>query len=401
MMIEKRGSLVERSALADLLDCPEAVQRSRGYYHTAREIASQPSVWLKTEGLVVEALPALAAFLAGQRRLLLSGAGSSHYVGLSLLPLLSGSFGCVEAIASTEILMDPESALPREPFVLVSFARSGESPEGNAVVDLAERLRPGLVRQLAFTCNRSGSLARLVGELGEGGRVLLLPEEANDRSLAMTASFSSLCLAGASLAYLGRPADYAALLESAARSGGPFIARAADLGAELAGGGFERAFFVASRPFLGGAFEARLKLQELTAGRVMASAEDCLGFRHGPLAAVDKRSLVVFCLSGAERRRSYELDLLKEIREKGLGAAVVAVGPRASELGGLADRLLDLDAEPSLPEGLLSVFVAVTGQLLGLFASLGQGLKPDEPSPEGVISRVVRGVRIHPEDGRP
>jgi tagatose-6-phosphate ketose/aldose isomerase len=321
-------------------------------------------------------------------------------VGLSLSPLLAASYRCVEAIPSTEILMDPESALPRESFVLVSFARSGESPEGNAVVLQAERLRPGLVKQIAITCNRAGSLARLVGELGDRGLVLTLPEESNDKALAMTSSFSSLCLAGASLAFLDRGGDYAALIEDLARLGGPLIGRASELGALLAKEQFERAFFIAARPFLGGAFEARLKVQELTAGRIIAVAEDSLGFRHGPMAAVNEKSLVVLFVSSDARRRLYELDLLRELRSKRLGKRIVVVSPESAGLDDLADHILEVGAEPAVSDALRPVLVAITGQLIGLFASLGQGLRPDEPSPNGVISRVVQGVRIHPEPPR-
>jgi tagatose-6-phosphate ketose/aldose isomerase len=44
--------------------------------------------------------------------------------------------------------------------------------------------------------------------------------------------------------------------------------------------------------------------------------------------------------------------------------------------------------------------LAVVGQLLGLFFSLSTGLHPDTPSPSGIISRVVQGVRIHPYSER-
>lgn len=391
-----------QTALRSLLDCSPIEQKAKGYFLTAGEIASQPEVWRKTSLLVQTALSPLSAFLTGTRRLLLSGAGTSHYVSLSLQPLLSACFDCVEAIPSTEIVMDPESALPREPFVLVSFARSGESPESNAVVGLAERLRPGLVKQLAVTCNSAGSLVRLVGALGGRGFVLTLPEESNDAGLAMTSSFSSLCFAGAALAYLGRERDYAELVEGFASLGGPLIGKASNLGAKLARENFQRAFFIASRPFLGGAFEARLKVQELTAGRIIATAEDSLGFRHGPLAAVDRESLIVVYLSSDARRRRHELDLLGEIRGKSLGKCVVAASADVTRLEGLADYVLDFGAGGTggvsgVPDSLLSVFVGVTGQLIGLFASLGYGLRPDEPSPDGVISRVVHGVRIYPE----
>jgi tagatose-6-phosphate ketose/aldose isomerase len=38
---------------------------------------------------------------------------------------------------------------------------------------------------------------------------------------------------------------------------------------------------------------------------------------------------------------------------------------------------------------------ALFGQLPGLFASLRQGLRPDTPSPNGAISRVVSEVRSY------
>jgi len=390
----------QKSALDDLLQCPAQERKAKGYYHTATEIEAQPDVWRKTCGIVESALPSIKTFLNGSRRLLLSGAGSSHYVGLSLAPLLSSAFDHVEAIPSTEILMDPESAFPREPFVLVSFARSGESPEGIAVVELAEARRPGLVKQIAITCNLSGALAHKVDGLDDRGLKLVLPKESNDKSLAMTSSFSSLCLAGASLAYLGRSDDYSAMVEALALLGPSLIDRASDLAKLLAHEGFQRAFFLASRPFLGGAFEARLKIQELTAGGIIASAEDCLGFRHGPIAGVDEQTLVVLYLSGDPRRRLYEMDLLRELHDKKLGKRIVAASPDVSGLDGLADYILDFGGDPRIPDAFLPVLVAITGPLIGLFASLERGLRPDEPSPNGVISRVVQGVRIYPDAGR-
>jgi tagatose-6-phosphate ketose/aldose isomerase len=37
----------------------------------------------------------------------------------------------------------------------------------------------------------------------------------------------------------------------------------------------------------------------------------------------------------------------------------------------------------------------ITAQILGVYRSLALGLRPDDPSPSGAISRVVRGVTIH------
>ena len=195
----------EGNALRDLLEKPKQERESLGCLHTAAEIASQPDVWRKTRKTVLAAMPALSAFMGGARALLLTGAGSSYFAALSAVPVLKSAFPRVEAIPSTEILMDPESSLPREPFTLVSFARSGDSPEGNETVALCDRLRPGAARHLIITCSREGQLARIAAGLGERAFALLLPEESNDQGLAMTASFTSLALAGYALAFIDAP----------------------------------------------------------------------------------------------------------------------------------------------------------------------------------------------------
>ena len=388
------------NALQDLLDCPAAERESRGYGNTATEIASQPAVWRKTLEVVMSALPALSAFCAKSSRLLVTGAGSSYYAALSIVPLLRRSYGCVEAIPSTEILMDPDSSFPEGEFILVSLARSGNSPEGNAVFELAEKLRPGHVRQLVITCDKDGELARLADSRGFK---LLLPEETNDKSLAMTASFSSMTIAGYGLGCLRSPAEYGDAVEGLARGAEVLLSAGSTLASDLAQEGFGRMFFLGSRPFLGGVLEAQLKVQELSGGSVIAKAEDTLGFRHGFMAAVDANSLIVLALSQDRCRHLYEMDLLAEIRQKGLGRKCVAVTGGGSssdlrEVAALTDAYFDYGHAPAVTDQVQAPLVAMTGQLLGIFLSLNAGLRPDNPSPSGVINRVVQGVRIHPRE---
>lgn len=381
------------SAIETLLNKPADEQVKAGYADTAREIASQSGLWLETLTLADNAMAGLSDFLGKDPVILLSGAGSSHYVSLSVQPALKRVYSQVDAIPSTEILMDPESSFPRKPFVLVSFARSGNSPEGNAVASLAEELRPGLVRQIAITCNKDGGLASIVGSLGNRGKVILLPEASNDRSLAMTSSFSCMVVAGLSLAFLDRRPAYATLVHGLASSAKTLINTASDLASELSREGYKRVFFLASRPFLGGAYEGHLKIQELTGGAVLAKAEDTLGFRHGFMAAVDKDSLVVLFRSNDGDRRLYEDDLLREMTGKKLGKRIVVVSDSGSESDSSVTALAcgsisDDDGRALVP--------ALFGQLLGIFTSMACGLKPDNPSPSGVINRVVQGVYIHP-----
>ncbi|MDA8425482.1 MAG: sugar isomerase [Treponema sp.] len=390
--------IAEKNALAKLLLCTEPERVAAGYIHTVAEIAAQPRLWLATSKMLEREFPEISDFLGSGPRLLLSGAGSSHFVGLSVVPALRRVFPGVEAIPSTEIVMDPESCFPREDFILVSFARSGDSPEGVATVALAEKLRSSLVRHLAITCNPEGELARVVGALGSRGKVVVLPEETNDRSLAMTSSFTSMALAGLSLGYAARGASgaFAELAASLAAVGESFIGRFSGVAASLVEEGFRRVFFVASRPFFGGALEAQLKVQELSGGAIIAKAEDTLGLRHGFMAAIDSDTLVLLFLSSDPYRRRYELDLAREIQSKGICKKLVAIAEEPEGLAGLADLVFETGTRPGLGDESRAIPTVLSGQLLGLFASLNLGLKPDSPSPSGVISRVVKGVTIHP-----
>jgi tagatose-6-phosphate ketose/aldose isomerase len=391
------------SALQTLLSRSTNDQEKAGYTHTAAEIASQPGVWKKTLEVVRAALPGLADFCSGAERLILTGAGSSYYAAVSMMPLLSRAFSSVTAIPSTEIIMDPESCFPRSPFILVSIARSGNSPEGNAVLALADRLRLGLAKHLVITCSADGELSRLAQQRGSRAFTLLLPKESNDQGLAMTASFTSLTIAGLSLAFLHTPAEYAAVIDGLCKAVEPLLVAGSNLASAESGQGYTRMFFLASRPFFGGALEAHLKVQELSGGTVIAKVEDTLGFRHGPMAAADANSLIVLFLSRSPYRRLYELDLLRELQDKGLGKRMVVVCDSRDGLDqlppdGSRRELLVYGPVPAVTDEVRAPLLAVTGQLLGLFFSLGAGLRPDNPSPAGVITRVVQGVRIHPYD---
>jgi len=389
------------SALQNLLSRPIQDQQSAGYSHTAAEMANQPVVWQKTLRVVQSLLPALSEFCVGVNNLILTGAGSSYYAAVSMMPLLKRAFPSVEAIPSTEILMDPESCFPQDGFVLVSIARSGNSPESNAVFALAEQLRPRGVKHLVITCNSDGELLRVAQRCGSRAFRMLLPDESNDKGLAMTASFTSLSIAGFSLGFLPASSDYAAIVDGLCKAAGPLLGSGSDLASAESGKGYSRVFFLGTRPFFGGALEAHLKVQELSGGAVVAKAEDTLGFRHGPMAAVDANSLIVLFLSCNSYRRRYELDLLRELHDKRLGKKTIVVcdgtdGLWQSPWIGPRGDVIDYGPTPGVTDEVRAPLLAVTGQLLGLFFSLSAGLRPDNPSPSGIITRVVQGVRIHP-----
>ncbi len=121
------------------------------------------------------------------------------------------------------------------------------------------------------------------------------------------------------------------------------------------------------------------------------------GKRLGPEAVVDPNTLVVAYLAADGYTRRYELDLLREIREKGIGKAVLSVAHAVpDEIKELSDYTIEYGprADPVADDLVPPVYIMV-GQLLGLFTSLRLGLRPDSPSASGIIHRVVEGVKVY------
>lgn len=390
-------------ALTALLRSSQERKRELGVEHTAAEIAQQPKTWPGTLALCRRQQAELRGFVAGQsgRPVLLAGAGTSDFIGRSLERLMEQRWRKpVRAVASTELLTGMDDWLrPDEPALCISFSRSGDSSEGVAV--MAEMMRRfDRVAHLVVTCNVEGAMAKLVHQHSRS-YALVLDAATNDRGLAMTSSFSNMVVAGQALAYLDDLEGYAANLERLAECAEALLPRAADAAAKLAKSGFTRVCFLGSGGLMATAAESALKVQELTAGRIFTMSQSFLGLRHGPLSFIDRQTLVVAYLASDARTRSYETDLLVELRDKKLGAAIAATGfalPR--EVLDAADVALDLgeglrSAADALPDALRPPLDVIVGQFLGLFCSLEAGLKPDTPSPSGAISRVVSHVKIH------
>ncbi len=382
-------------ALSALLGSPD-----RGAEHTAREIAQQPRTWAGTLALCRRA--EIRGFVAGRLPVLLVGAGTSDFVGRCLERLMEQRWRApVRAVASTELLTGMDDWLRTdESGLCISFSRSGDSSEGVAVI--AEMMhRFERVAHLVVTCNAQGAMAKLAHDHPRSYALVLDPAT-NDRGLAMTSSFSNMVVAGQALAYLDDLDGYAVHLERLAASAQSLLPRAADAAAKLAKGGFTRVCFLGSGALMATAAESALKVQELTGGRIFTMSQSFLGLRHGPLSFIDRQTLVVAYLASDATTRAYETDLLRELREKGLGATIAVTGfGLAREALDNADVALELDpdlrqqAGNAPPDALRPPLDVIFGQLLGLFFSLEAGLKPDTPSPSGAISRVVSNVKIH------
>jgi tagatose-6-phosphate ketose/aldose isomerase len=389
-------------ALAGLLAASPEEQTARGYMHTLHEICQQPLTWPETSAIAAAHRDVLARAVRGARgeapaeAIVLTGSGSSMYAATCLaLPLQESLQVPVLCISGGQLLTDGRRVMPPgKPTLVISFARSGNSPESIAAVDQLLEDHPAC-RHLVITCNASG---KLVTSHAGNPRVssLTLADRTCDRSLVMTSSFTNMVLAGLSLAFLDRWAQYrgmVAMLASAARR---LLLSHTGCLAEVARGNFNSAVFLGSGPNFGAAMESALKLVEISGGRVRTFAETYLGLRHGPLAAVHVDTLVVCFLSSDPLVRAYEQDLIQELNRKQLGFAKAIVGEGIPpELLNEGDLAVECPGLAAAGDDAAPVLHAIAGQLIGLFRSLKEGLHPDSPSVNGAINRVVESFQIH------
>ncbi|MGC1370821.1 MAG: SIS domain-containing protein [Candidatus Sulfotelmatobacter sp.] len=391
--------------LPSLLALPPDERKSSGLLHTPKEIAQQPETWLATfqrfrdrQAEISRFLQAAGVSWDSMRRptVFLIGAGTSDYIGRSLAQLLRHSWHCeVLAVPSTDLLTHSEQWLvPGRNYLWISFSRSGESPEGIAVIERALKNHPG-IHHLIVTCNAQGKMLKMA-ERAQQVLAIALPDEVNDRGLAMTSSFSNMVVFGQCLAHIDGPEGYDKTLHPMVKAGTTFLEAAASCAVELAERDFSRACFVGSGPLKAVATESALKLLELTAGRIQTMSESALGLRHGPMAALDGETMLVAFLSGDAKVLGYELDLLEEINKKQLVRTRVLVTAAPNpRLNALAEHVLVHSPSLAITDDYRPPLDVIFGQLLGLFFSLHYGLKPDCPSPNGAISRVVQNVLIH------
>ena len=392
------------TASPKLLDLSTAERESLGLGHTLREILQQPQTWRQTYQKVKRFSTEIEEFLtrAGlgvQRRnplnVLLVGAGTSDYIGKSVSALLQKEWSCnVQAVPSTDLLTNMEDhILPDIDYLWISFSRSGDSSEGVAVLEAALAEHPR-IKHLVVTCNESGRMTRLGSR--ENVLSLVLDDTVNDRGLAMTSSFSNMVIAAQALAHIRTLDAYGSIVENLATSASTVLPVAASICERMVKEGFSRVCFLGTGPLKAAAIESGLKVLELTGGRVVALTESFLGLRHGPLSAIDPQTLVIAYLSASDRRRAFELDLVQEISDKKLTEKCLVVLPGAltEEVHSFKNKL-SLELPEAVTDLYLPPLFVLVGQLLGVSASLREGLRPDEPSPHGAINRVVTHVTIH------
>ncbi len=365
---------------------------------TTKEIKQQPRLWEKTKKIVKNKQGEIDGFLnkassGDSFRIIFTGAGSSSFVGSTVKPYLGLNWDWVESIPTTDIIASPGYYLSSDvPTLLISCARSGNSPESVETVKLASRYVKNLYH-LYLTCNPEGSLAQMAQD-DPNSLLLLMPEEANDQGFAMTGSFTTMVLASLLIFGPQTPGESAEGVEWARKSGEKILQE--DMGKieSLAGENFERAVFLGTSSFLGLAQEASLKLLELSAGKIVCSSDSFLGFRHGPKSVVNDKTMIFGFTSCNNHPRKYERDLLREIAGEEKAKITAFYAGKWAEIEGLADTEFNFD-KPRQEIFLLFPYILVA-QLLATLISMKFGINPDNPSPEGSLNRVVQGVEIYP-----
>lgn len=379
---------------------------------TFNEIHQQPAMWRKELAALLAKKEEIRAFmhkyLTPDTDIVLTGAGTSAFIGDALQPVMRGMWHNVRSVATTDIITHAKYLLdPEKPLLLVSFARSGNSPESVGAVNLANKICRN-VAHVYITCNKNGKLAKQAQPTPnpslKGGEnkpenilLLLLPEETDDKSLAMTSSFSTMLLTCLMLGHIDTLEKDVEMIEKTAKNAEAVMADYEEKLKEIANRPFERGVFLGSGALKGIAEECHLKLQELTDGAVVCKFDSFLGFRHGPKAVVNSKSIVVYLMTEQEDVQRYERDLVKQVDANNTPVAqIIVIAGKAPELPGVkADLVVRMPYGPEENDFYGIVAYVLVGQLLGYYASLAHGLNPDAPSVSGNIHRVVEGVTIY------
>lgn len=371
--------------------------------NTAKEIIQQPDTWRESvKNLIknkIEIKSFIDSFLSKKEfRIILTGAGTSAFAGEVCEPYLTSLLNKrVEAIATTDLVASPKSYFIKDmPTLLVSFARSGNSPESVHAVNLANQLVDDLY-QIVITCNENGKLAKNTVN-DEKSLLLLMPPQTNDLGFAMTSSFTTMVLNAMAVFNIDNIENFSSDVDKLSNSVNDFIENNIEKVTSLANEDFERIVYLGSSTSKGIARESALKVLELTAGKVNASYDTPLGFRHGPKSVVDDKTVSVIYISNDEYTRKYDLDLAKEMLAHKKNDKVVIVGDNIEEdILNKADYVFNVENINYTVENevLLPLQQIIFGQMLSFLKSVNLGITPDNPCPTGEVNRVVQGVILH------
>ena len=371
--------------------------------NTLNEIYQQPKTWKKTLSQIAESKDSIKAFIdqvikCDDFDVILTGAGTSEFIGNSLYPYLNKELNNkVKSYGTTDIVASPENYLSKnKPTLLISFGRSGNSPESIGAVQAASAVCKNLYN-LFITCNKNGALSKMAEEL-DNCYAINLTDETHDQSFAMTSSFSNMYLAAYLCFNLDKLSEKTTVINDICSSVEKFLNSGYYVAKRIVDEyNFERIVYLGSNTLKGISQESSLKMLELTAGKTVAVFDTPLGFRHGPKSIINESTLTVVYVSDDKHTYKYELDLIKEIsnQRKNNQLVIIANNP-SDELAFLADYIIPYNIKSNINNAELGLAYITFAQTLSVLKSLSIGLTPDNPCPSGEVNRVVKGVTLYP-----
>ncbi len=381
-----------------MLTLSDAELKELHAYHTVKEIRQQAIIWQEAFSLYSDKRNEINHFLNkikkqhSQIRVIFSGAGTFAYVGDVLAPYFinhnSENF-YFESIATTDIVSCPKQYLKNTPTILVSFARSGNSPESLQAVKLAKQLVDDIYH-LAITCASDGKLAVAL-EAKENSYVLLMPSKANDKAFAMTSSFTSMLLSALLVFDNNHDLTEKQKIITDLTSVAEQIMHREDEIQDLVNTNFKRVVYLGSGSLGALTREAQLKLLELTAGKIATAFDSSMGFRHGPKSFIDEQTIIFDFVSSDSYSQQYDIDIINEIHEDNIAAKIVAISTK--KINAEFEQFI-VDCQ-SIEDVYLSIAYIVFAQIFAVMTSLKLNNQPDTPSASGTVNRVVKGVSIH------
>lgn len=376
------------------LGIDEEVLKNTNSYNTAFEICQQPDLWLKTVEKYESIKGEIKEFLkkinfSSEFDVLFTGAGTSEYVGNILEPMFNEKSNInFKSVASTDIVNNPEIYLKKNrKTLLISFARSGDSPESVASVELADKLIDN-VYHIFITCNKEGHLAK-ISKVNDNAFLFLMPDGTNDKGFAMTSSFS--CMVLAAMLIFDKVPDPKKTIETA-RMG---LTERLDEVKRLAEIDHKRIVVLGSGVFKGLAHELTLKVMELSAGLVVAKFDTVLGFRHGPKSIVNKDTIVFICNAVNKYARKYDKGLFEEMYEEKIAKNLVSYTLDKDAIKSVSTDCI-YPSKVLIEDDATAIFTyLIYGQMYAFFKSQFLGLTTDNPFPSGEVNRVVKKFKIH------
>ena len=357
---------------------------------TFQEVMAQPGVWRSWSNDLAAYARITSEWIRSREysEIWFCGAGTSAFIGDTLCTYLNTARGPARyrSIPTTDLVSCPNNFIrPGVRVLVVSFGRSGNSPETIGTLDLLDGHFPDADR-LNFTCNASGALATRIPPGPGEQRIILLPPETDDSGFAMTSSYSTMLLSALACLDDHPPLPLPETIDRLATAAEDVLEASLRLASNNPRPP-SRAVFLGSGVLKGSARESALKVLELSAGQVPTSWDSTLGFRHGPKAIVGTDTRVHVLISNDPHTRRYDVDVASEIRAQ--------FGSRSAIAFGSMDGV-DLRVPLVGNDAWTGILYVAAAQIQAIAWSDALGINVDNPFSEGNLTRVVEGVTLYP-----